>query len=128
MLRVQRRRAIVILVSDFLVPTASHEALAKSLRVVSRKHDLVAVRLVDPREETLPSVGLLRVVDAETGQEALVDTSSAAVREAFADRAAHRAARAEHTLKRARVDHVTLRTDEDYVEPLSSFFRHRSKR
>jgi len=127
-LRVQRRRAIVILVSDFLVPTASHEALAKSLRVVSRKHDLVAVRLVDPREETLPSVGLLRVVDAETGQEALVDTSSAAVREAFADRAAHRAARAEHTLKRARVDHVTLRTDEDYVEPLSSFFRHRSKR
>ncbi len=127
-LRVQRRRAIVILVSDFLVPTAAHEALARTLRVVSQKHDLVAVRLVDPREEALPAVGLLRVVDAETGQAAVVDTSSATVRAAFADRAGYRAARAEATLKRARVDHVTLRTDADYVEPLSSFFRRRSKR
>ncbi|WP_420455471.1 DUF58 domain-containing protein [Rubrivirga sp.] len=127
-LRVQRRRAIVILVSDFLVPTAAHETLARTLRVVSQKHDLVAVRLVDPREEALPAVGLLRVVDAETGREALVDTSSATVRAAFADRASYRAARAEATLQRARVDHVTLRTDQDYVEPLASFFRHRVRR
>lgn len=127
-LRVQRRRAIVVLVSDFLVPGATAEGLAKQLRVVSQKHDLVAVRLVDPREEELPPVGLLRVVDAETGRAALVDTSSARVREDFAARAARRAARAEATLKRARVDHVTLRTDEDYVEPLSHFFRHRARR
>ena len=126
-LRVQRRRAIVVLVSDFLVPGATTEGLAKQLRVVSQKHDLVAVRLVDPREEELPPVGLLRVVAAEPGRAALVDTSSARVREDFAARAARRAARAEATLKRARVDHVTLRTDEDYVEPLASFFRHRAR-
>ena len=124
-LRVQRRRAIVILVSDFLVPDDAD--LGRRLRVVSQKHDVVAVRLVDPREETLPAVGLLRVVDAETGRPALVDTSSARVRQAFADRAAARAARAEATLRQARVDHVTLRTDEDYVEPLAAFFRRRAR-
>ncbi len=124
-LRVQRRRAIVILVSDFLVPTGSETGVTRSLRVLSQKHDVVAIRLVDPREETLPAVGLLRVVDAETGRPALVDTSSARVREAFARRAATRAARAESALRQARVDHVTLRTDEDYVEPLSAFFRQR---
>ena len=122
-LRVQRRRAIVILVSDFLVPDDAD--LGRRLRVVSQKHDVVAVRLVDPREEALPAVGLLRVVDAETGRPALVDTSSARVRKAFADRAADRAAHAEATLRQARVDHVTLRTDEDYVEPLAAFFRRR---
>ena len=132
-LRVQRRRAIVVLVSDFLVPddvSASRPDgtdLARSLRVVAQKHDLVAVRLVDPREEALPAVGLLRVVDAETGRAGTVDTSSRRVREAFAARAAARAARAEAALRQARVDHVTLRTDEDYVEPLSSFFRHRAR-
>ncbi len=124
-LRVQRRRAIVVLVSDFLIPQASEAAVAKGLRVAAQRHDVVAIRLVDPREEALPAVGLLNVVDAETGRAALVDTSSARVRAAFADRAARRAARIEAALKRSRVDHVTLRTDVDYVEPLSSFFRHR---
>ena len=127
-LLVQHRRAIVVLVSDFLVVQTQETALARSLRVVAQKHDLVAVRLVDPREQELPAVGLLRVVDAETGAPALVDTSSVAVREAFAERARRRAARAEAALAQARVDHVTLRTDEDYVEPLAAFFRHRGRR
>jgi uncharacterized protein (DUF58 family) len=126
--RVQRRRAIVVLVSDFLVPPGAEAGVSRALRVASQKHDVVAVRLVDPREESLPAVGLVRVVDAETGAPALVDTSSARVREAFARRAAARAARSEAALTAARVDHVTLRTDADYVEPLSSFFRHRARR
>ncbi|MGB3542047.1 DUF58 domain-containing protein [Rubrivirga sp.] len=127
-LRVQRRRAIVVLVSDFLVPAPRQADVARSLRIASQKHDVVAIRLVDPREEALPAVGLLRVVDAETGQASLVDTSSRAVRQAFAARAGDRSSRIEATLKASRVDHVTLRTDTDYVEPLSSFFRHRSRR
>ena len=127
-LHVQRRRAIVVLVSDFLVPAAADAALARALRVVAQKHDLVAVRLVDPREQALPAVGLLRVVDSETGAPALVDTSSARVREAFAERAERRAARADAVLSQARVDHVTLQTDQDYVEPLAAFFRHRRTR
>ena len=127
-MHVQRRRAIVVLVSDFLVPEGQEVALARSLRVVARKHDLVAVRLVDPREQALPAVGLLRVVDSETGAPTLVDTSSPRVRQAFAGRAERRAARAEALLAQARVDSVTLATDRDYVEPLSSFFRHRTRR
>ena len=128
LLRVQRRRAIVVLVSDFIVPVREQPALAKALRVAAQKHDVVAVRLVDPREEALPAVGLLRVVDAETGRASLVDTSSRAVRDAFADRAGRRSAAAEAMLKASRVDHVTLRTDADYVEPLSAFFRQRARR
>ena len=127
-LRVQRRRAIVVLVSDFLVPEGTEARLAKSLRVVAQKHDVVAVRLTDPREHALPAVGLLRVVDSESGRASLVDTSSRSVREAFAARAAARAGRVDGALKAGRVDHVTLRTDADYVEPLSSFFRHRARR
>ena len=127
-LRVRHRRAIVVLVSDFLVPAGAEAETARALRIASQKHDVVAVRLVDPREEALPAVGLLRVVDAETGAPGMVDTSSARVREAFAARASARAARAEAALRQARVDHVTLRTDADYVEPLSSFFRRRAKR
>ena len=69
--------------------------------MVAQKHDLVAIRLVDPREQALPAVGLLRVVDSETGAPALVDTSSARVREAFAERAERRAARADAVLSQA---------------------------
>ena len=127
-LRVVRRRAIVVLVSDFLVPAAQGEAVARALRRAGRTHDVVAVRVVDPREEVLPAVGLLSVVDAETGAAGVVDTSSARVRAAFAARAADRAARTEAVLRAARIDHFTVRTDEDYVEPLAAFFRKRAKR
>ncbi len=126
LMRVVRRRAIVVLVSDFMV--ADPDALARALRRTSRRHDLVAVRVVDPREEALPAVGLLRVADAETGVEAVVDTSSPAVRKAFAKRAAARAARTEAMLASSRVDHVTVRTDADYVDPLAAFFRRRARR
>ena len=125
-LRVVRRRAIVVVVSDFMV--SDPDALARALRRTSRRHDLVAVRVVDPREEALPAVGLLRVADAETGVEAVVDTSSPAVRTAFAARAAARSARTEASLAAARVDHVTVRTDTDYVDPLAAFFRRRARR
>ena len=122
--RFLRRRAIVVLVSDFLAPSASYE---KPLKTLAQKHDVVAIRVVDPREETLPPVGLVHVSDPETGQTALMDTSSPAVRKAFAKRAADRAAAAEATLRRARVDHVTARTDEDYADPLVTFFRQRNR-
>ena len=127
-LRVVRRRAIVVLVSDFLVAEAQSEPVARALRRAARRHDVVAVRVVDPREEALPAVGLVTLVDAETGAASVVDTSSAAVRTAFARRAADRAARTEAVLRASRVDHLTVRTDADYVEPLTAFFRRRAKR
>ena len=116
------RRAIVILVSDFL--DAGYD---KALRTLAQKHDVVAIRLLDPREEALPKVGLLSLTDSETGRPVLVDTSSKATRNAFSARAADREAAVQSALKRARVETVTVRTDADYVEPLVAFFKRRNK-
>ena len=83
--RVQRRRAVVFLFSDFL-----DEGYEMSFKRSARRHDLIAIRVTDPREEELPAVGLLRVEDAETGERLLVDTSSRRVRAAYAAAAADR--------------------------------------
>ena len=116
------RRGIVILVSDFL-----DTGYDKALRTLAQKHDVVAIRLLDPREEALPKVGLLSLTDAETGRPVLVDTSSKTVRNTFSARAADREAAVQSALKRARVDTVTVRTDADYVEPLVALFKRRNR-
>src|SRR5262249_49057861 len=77
--KVQRRRAIVFLMSDFV--SSNYE---RAFRRAARKHDLIAVRTSDPRERAWPAVGLVRLQDAETGRQILVDTSSSRVREEFA--------------------------------------------
>src|SRR5206468_826098 len=76
--RVQHRRAIVFLLSDFW-----DQGYERYLKRLGRRHDIVLVRITDPREEELPAVGLLELEDAETGRQQLVDTSSRAVRDAF---------------------------------------------
>ncbi len=120
--RTLNRRSIVILVSDFL-----DRDYDTALRTLAQKHDVVAIRLLDPREEALPKVGLLSLMDAETGRPVLVDTSSKAARNAFSARAADREAVVQSTLKKARVDSVTVRTDGDYIEPLVAFFKRRNR-
>ena len=77
---VQRRRAIVFLISDFL-----SEGFADAFRRAARKHDLIAVRTSDPREAEWPAVGLVRLEDAETGRQYLLDAGSAEVRAGFAE-------------------------------------------
>ena len=121
-LRVVRRRAIVVVVSDFL-----DAGFERALRALAARHDVVAVRVVDPREEALPAVGLATLRDPETGRATLVDTSSRAVREAFARRAADREAATVEALRQSRVEAVTVRTGEDFVDPLAAFFRRRNR-
>ncbi len=87
LVKVQRRRAIVFVISDFL-----GTGYEKAFRRAARKHDLIAVRTADPRERDWPAVGLVRLRDAETGRQVLVDTGDSRVREAFASRAAARTA------------------------------------
>jgi len=124
--RAMRRRAIVVLVSDFLAVDAA--AAARALRVAGRRHDLVAVRLTDPRERELPAgAGLVRAVDPESGREVVLDTGSRSVRDAFAARAEARDAEAAALLAEARVDHVTLDVSEEYADPLAAFFRQRNR-
>lgn len=121
-LHVLNRRSIVILVSDFF--DAGYERI---LRAVARRHDTVAIHLQDPREEELPPVGLVHLTDAETGEDVFVDTRSRHARHAFAEYAAHRRAQTEALFRRLRLDSVSIRTDEDYVEPLVHFFRQRHR-
>jgi uncharacterized protein (DUF58 family) len=121
--KVMHRRVIVFLLSDFL-----DEGFEKSLKRSGRRHDLVAVRITDPREEELPPVGLLELEDAETGQRLLIDTASRAVREAFAGRARQRREALRALTRSARVDLIEVATDGSHLDALIRFFRLRERR
>ncbi len=121
--RVVRKRAVVFLVSDF-----QDDGFERTLRVVARKHDLVALAVADPRESQLPDVGLLNVVDPETGIPALIDSGSARVRRVYAEAARRARALLIDTVRRSGVDLLELSTDEPYEKPLLRFFHERARR
>jgi uncharacterized protein (DUF58 family) len=121
--RAQRRKAVVFILSDFL-----DEGYERALRTAARTHDVVALRLRDAREETLPAVGLVGMTDLETGREFLVDTSDGGVRRAFARKVQETDARFQAAVRRAQVDHVDLWTDQDAVNALVGLFRERQRR
>ncbi len=119
----QKRRAIVFLISDFM--DSGYEA---ALRIVGRRHDLVGIVLLDPRELELPQVGLLTLRDAETGAERVVDTSDRRVRTAYRT-SIDRVQRERRSLfLKSRLDAVDVRVDQPYLKPLSDFFRRRERR
>ncbi|MBX3248746.1 MAG: DUF58 domain-containing protein [Myxococcales bacterium] len=118
-----KRRSVAFLVSDFI-----DDGYEKPLRVASRRHDLIPVQVVDPREEELPDVGLALLEDLETGEVLEVDTSDPRVRRAFARQVNTQRAKREQLFRRLRIDHVTVRTEEDYVRPLADLFRRRQRR
>lgn len=121
--RVQKRRAVVFLMSDFLAPQ-TQEALA----LCNSRHDLIALTVTDPREQALPDVGFISLVDAETGRVVEVDTRHARVRELFAGRSAERAEARSVQLRKVGVDELAIRTDEDYLTSLRRFFYMRERR
>ena len=121
-LHVLHRRSIVLIVSDFF--DAEFE---KPLRMVAKRHDTVAIHLQDRREQELPSIGLVDLTDPETGETLLLDTRSRHARQAFAEHAERQRAWLAALFKRARVDTIEIHTEQDYVEPLIRFFRHRAK-
>ena len=132
--RMLRHRSILFLLSDFRVEAepgggeGGFEAFGRTLKLVARRHDVVAVRIVDAAEESLPAAGLLVLTDPETGEEVAVDTGRQAVRQRYDDRsdAEERALRA--LFRRQAVDEIEVRTDASYVKPLMAFFRARERR
>jgi uncharacterized protein (DUF58 family) len=121
--RVQKRRSVVFLVSDFL-----DGSFEKALRVTNRRHDLIAVRVSDPREDEIPNLGLVEMEDAETGERILLWSRDRAFRAGFAE-SRKRAATALRSLFRTQgVDLIEVGTDGNYVEPLVRFFRERERR
>ncbi|HEY2367077.1 MAG TPA: DUF58 domain-containing protein [Polyangiaceae bacterium] len=128
---VTQRRAIVFLLSDLLSPAtgpARLAALRDAVRLVQRRHDLVAMHIHDPREMTLPDVGVLTLEDAETGELVEIDTGKARVREKFATLAEARRIETARTLRREGVDCLEIDTGKPYLPPLMSFFKNRERR
>ena len=121
--RVIIRKSIVFLISDFL--TENYE---KSLQVANKKHDIIAIDILDPREVEMPSVGLLELEDAETGETVMVDTSNPAIRGSFYSQSKEERETREKFFKSIGVDNITINTDRSYVEPITKFFRMRARR
>jgi uncharacterized protein (DUF58 family) len=119
-----RRRSTLLVVSDFI----SEPGWEKPLGQLAQKHEVVAVRLTDPLESSLPDLGLITLRDAESGEQLLVDTSSAQFRQRFSQAAALRDARLRQTLARAGVDALELSTDDDLVQAVLRFTDLRKRR
>ena len=118
--RVMLRRSVVFLISDFF--DFDYE---QALQMIRRRHDLIAVNLVDPRERNLPDVGFITLQDAESGQQVVVDTHQVSVRELFALRQSAEEERQGQMFRKLGIDEIRVNTSESYVEPLVHFFRTR---
>ena len=119
---VQKRRTTAFILSDFYV----REDFQQSLQICSRKHDVVAIQVYDVRAKELPDVGLMKVVDAETGFEQYVDTSSKALRVAYNRYWTGRQNQLQETFNKSSVDNVSIATNEDFVKALLMLFKQRS--
>ena len=121
--RVVPRRAVVFLVSDFL-----GTGYRKALSVAGRRHDMIAIRTADRREEELPPIGYVELEDPETGEQVVVNTSNRAFRDTFVRRANETRAEVERTFRKTKVDVIDVRTGQPYVEALRQFFQKRARR
>lgn len=119
---VLRRRAVVFVASDFM-----GEGYGGALEQLARRHDVIALQLVDPRERELPPVGLAALADPESGGWRWVDTDDPRVRERYRATGAEFDATLERALRRSDVDHLRLETGRSYAETLLAFFRRRER-
>ena len=119
---VAKRRCTAFVLSDFYV----HQDFLQPLQIANRKHDVVALQVYDLRARELPNVGLMRVVDAETGHEQYIDTSSRSLRQAHERYWKNRQQQLRDTMTRSNVDLVSIATNEDYVKALLMLFKQRS--
>ncbi len=121
--RVQKKRAVVFLISDFI------DALpARTLAVSNRRHDLIPIVVSDPREKAVPDVGFIRLRDAETGEVVEVDTRHPEVRALFASRAGEAGEKLSETFKKYGMDELCIDTGGEYMKSLRRFFRMRARR
>jgi len=121
--RVQARRAVVFLISDFQA-----ESFEKPLRVLARRHDLIAVSLADARESKLPGIGPVELEDAETGELVLIDGASAEIRKRYEALSLARAGELAEMLRAMGIDQIQIETGKPYVRDMTAFFRTRERR
>lgn len=115
-----KKRSTAFIISDFMVPD-----FEEALRIASNKHDVVALKISDPLEKAIPDVGLIKVMDSESGSEKWIDTASANTRKIYADWWNNHIKTITNIFKRCGVDFTELSTKEDYVKPLIQLFENR---
>jgi len=118
-----KKRSVCFILSDFMDTNFD-----KSLKIARNKHDIVALRIHDDREEILPNVGLLKVEDAESGEMRWVDSSNKKVRTNYNNNYREFEKELKQNLQSSGVDHIDIKTGKDYIKPLMNFFKNRGKR
>lgn len=118
-----KKKSIAFLISDFM-----DEGYEKILRIVGRKHDLIGIVLDDRREKEIPNLGLLKLADAETGNERWIDTGSRKVRESLTRHHKEKEKVRNSIFIKSRLDKIEITTGSNYIQPLVQFFRRREKR
>jgi uncharacterized protein (DUF58 family) len=118
-----KKRSTAFIISDFI-----DERFEDALKISNRKHDLMALRINDIRESSLPNIGLVKVKDAESGKIKWIDTSNREVRETYNRWWAEKEARMKEIFNKSGVDYINIETDEDYIKPLTRLFRKREAR
>lgn len=121
--KIVTRRAVVFFISDFQT-----EDFSRALAVTARRHDLIAIRIQDERESVLPPVGIITLEDAETGDQIEINAADSNVRRQFAQLAQAQLAETMRVLRQNRIDRIELRTGDDYLPALRSFFKQRERR
>lgn len=121
--KVQSRRGICFLLSDFLCPECKHDAV-----LIAKKHDLIAICLRDPKENQISALGLTKLADLETGKEELLDTSDAVVQKGFSEAIAAQQKKFETLIKQSGAGWISLVTDKPYVHSFKRFFQMRQRR
>ena len=122
---VNKKRCTAFLLSDFLNSKRDDEALDDALKIASSRHDIIALKVSDPREREMPDVGIVELQDSETARKVWVDTSSRAVRDHYAEKWAEREAKTRELLLHNRIDIADISTDSDYVAELIKLFKKR---
>ena len=117
------RRSICFILSDFI-----STSFKKPLKIASRKHDVVALKLIDKREEIIPNIGLVPIEDAESGKKIIIDTSSKFFINKLLEEKNKRNNKLKSLMNESSVDLINLYTGEDYVKPLINFFKKRSNK
>ena len=123
----KKNKEVTFLLSDMIdLDAERHPRYEDALKIAANRHDLSVINVYDPRERTLPNVGLVHVRDAETGRGSWVNTASAAVRRNYEAWSREAVDNTLSTLRRYRIDNVSIATGEDYVKGLISFFKNRA--
>ncbi len=120
---VTKRKAVCFVVSDFF-----DDEYIRAMQMASRKHDVIAVLITDPRELEMPTVGLVELLDPESGRIIQCDTSSRAFRSSYHQQAAARIKQLEYRFRSAKIDFIHIDSAGSIVDPLARFFRMREKR